>query len=87
MEKLYNSEQLEIGEQYRFIITYTGPGSLSDDDWLSCDIVTQITDLNKNGMIHINTILTNSNYYWPIGKDEFMLVGMVLDHDIEFQKL
>ena len=84
MKKLTNSEQLEIGEQYRLLITYKGN---NEEDWLSCDIVTEIVNMDNTGMMCINTMLTNSSYYWPIGKDEFQLMSMLTDYNIEFQKL
>ena len=84
MEKLTNFNQLEIGEQYRLLITYKGN---NEEDWLSCDIVTEIVNIDNTGMMCINTMLTNSSYYWPIGKDEFQLMSMLTDYNIEFQKL
>lgn len=84
MKKLTNSGQLEVGEQYRFIITYTGSNAI-DEDWLSCDIVVEI--VSTDSMISINTMLTNNSYYWPIGEDKFQLIGMLIEHNIEFQKL
>ncbi len=84
MEKLTNFNQLEIGEQYRLLITYKGN---NEEDWLSCDIVTEIVNMDNTGMMCINTMLTNSSYYWPIGKDEFQLMSMLTDYNIEFQKL
>lgn len=86
MKKLTKITQLTVGEQYRFIITYKG-NNPNEDNWLSCDIVTEIIGISSVGMVYINNMLTNNPYYWPIGKDEFMLEGMILDHDIEFQKL
>ena len=84
MEELTNFNQLEIGEQYRLLITYKGN---NEEDWLSCDIVTEIVNMDNTGMMCINTMLTNSSYYWPIGKDEFQLMSMLTDYNIEFQKL
>ena len=87
MELLEKNEQLEIDKIYKLCITTIE--NIIQEGTISAEVVVIITtNRDSYGSIEINTVLTNNENFWPIGRDVFNIkIVKNLGYNIRFKEL
>ncbi len=87
MELLEKNEQLEIDKIYKLCITTIE--NIIQEGFISAEVVVIITtNRDSYGSIEINTVLTNNENFWPIGRDVFNIkIVKNLGYNIRFKEL
>ena len=87
MELLEKNEQLEIDKIYKLCITTIE--NIIQEGFISAEVVVIITtNRDSYGFIEINTVLTNNENFWPIGRDVFNIkIVKNLGYNIRFKEL
>lgn len=87
MELLEKNEQLEIDKIYKLCITTIE--NIIQEGSISAEVVVIITtNQDAYGSIEINTVLTNNEDFWPIGRDIFNIeVVKNFGYNIHFKEL